>query len=247
MLNLRNILLLTAIIGIAGCKKKGNDEITPTPTAPVASFSFHLSPTNHAPSTATFTNLSTNATSYSWNFGDGSPASTSTDPTHTYTAAGTYTVTLTSTGTGGNNTVSTTVQILSPITIAKITKISLTQYPTRDSAGNPWDISNGPDIYFKIYKNDTAHIAADFTAMVDTDVTASTVTITPAAFQVFFSDTMYIAAFDKESTGPDTVMGKRVQPLVGFKIGDYTLSYPDSINIASSSDSLKFTIHLIWQ
>jgi len=236
-------LLLAAAIIFSSCKKKSSDE--ETPASPVAGFGNSLS-CPYVPATATFTNVSTNATSYSWNFGDGN-TSTETNPSHTYTVAGDYTVTLTATANGESNTVSTTLHILASHSIAKIAFIWLTQYPLLDSSSAPWDVSDGPDIYFKVYRNDTSNVV--LTTAVSNNVTAPPVTmnITPAYQVLSLNDIMYVAAFDKEMIGPDTVMGKRVAPLVGFRMSDYTCTYPSTINIASANDSLKFTIGITWQ
>ncbi|CAN5706772.1 hypothetical protein BH10ACT1_BH10ACT1_36180 [soil metagenome] len=76
---------------------------TPTPTAPVASFTA-APPSGPAPLDVAFTDTSSGApTSWSWNFGDGT-TSTAQSPVHRYTAAGSYTVSLTATNATSSST-----------------------------------------------------------------------------------------------------------------------------------------------
>jgi PKD repeat protein len=238
------IILISALV-FTSCKKKSSDESSPSP---VAGFQISILNCYQAPATVTFNNQSTNATGYSWSFGDNT-TSTEASPTHIYSAAGTYTITLTATGDGGSNTVSTTIQVSPGYTSAQITSITLAQYPKRNSSGNPWDADAGPDVYFKFFKNDTAHLLANYDSLTYNNLQATSLTIslsTPLLVSSL-SDTIYVSAFDKESTPPDSVIGKGSEPLVGFKLNDYRCSHPATIDVSSSADSLKFTIGLQWQ
>jgi PKD repeat protein len=238
------LILIAAASLFTSCKKKSSED---TPSLPSASFTYDFTATNFAPSQVNFHNTSTNATSYHWSFGDGGE-SVAQEQSYTYNGAGDFTVTLTATNSDGSNSSSQTIHIANA-TIAKVTQVDLTQFPVRDGAGNPWDAGSGPDIYFKIFQNDTAHVTGNYVSQVQTDYTGTSLSLTlstPCTVPSF-TDTMYIAAFDKETAGPDTVMGKGVAPLVGFKMSNYTTTHPSTINIASSSDSLKYTLHITWQ
>jgi len=76
-------------------------------------------PTTPAPATVQFTDTSRGgATGWTWDFGDGSTSSAQ-SPAHVYAGGGTYLVQLTVTGPGGEDTTSTTVQIVEPVPTAR--------------------------------------------------------------------------------------------------------------------------------
>jgi PKD repeat protein len=236
-----SLLLLSCVSLISSCKKSSSD--TP-PATPVASFTYSFTISAYAPAQVGFTNTSTNAATYNWDYGDGN-SSTVFSGTHTYAAGGDYTVTLTATGNGGSNTATTAIHVLNSPTIAKITSIQLTAYPAHDSTGANWDASDGPDIYFRIYK-DTS-IVANYDTTVFNNRTSPPVLLDLGAnpFQVSSSSftTIYsIAIFDKDSLPPDPLMGT----MVGFSISDYTTTNPSSFNV-TYDNSIKFTLGISWQ
>jgi PKD repeat protein len=241
---LKYSVLALAIVALASCKKKSSDD---TPTPPTASFTYDFTATSWAPAQVNFHNSSTSSATYHWSFGDGGE-SVAQEQSYTYNSAGDFTVTLTVTTSDGTTSTSQTIHI-GNATVAKVTQVDLTQFPARDSAGNPWDAADGPDIYFKIFQNDTAHVTGNYVSQVQNNYTGTSLSLTlsPPCQVPSFTDTMYIAAFDKEAVGQDSVMGKGITPLVGFKMSNYTTTHPSTINIASSSDSLKYTLHISWQ
>ena len=89
-----------------GCSKD-----TPAPVTPAPTVDFSYTGAGQAPSTVSFTSITTNATTYLWDFGDNG-SSTAQNPQHTYTSGGVFTVKLTATGGGGSNSVTKTVNII---------------------------------------------------------------------------------------------------------------------------------------
>jgi PKD repeat protein len=105
------VLLLTALIGMAGCKKNNYnfDDLPPT----VKSF-FSIGNTElKMDEPIQFKNESENAETYSWDFGD-ETKSTESNPIKTYNKAGTYTVKLKVVGAGGTGNYSRDLTIIDP-------------------------------------------------------------------------------------------------------------------------------------
>lgn len=119
-----NRTIRLVVVSDAGCRDTllrviNVTSLTPTPGAPVASFTFVSSSTQCLSGNAfTFSNTSTGTgNTYSWTFAGGSPAtSTASDPgTVTYASAGTHLVTLVATNVNGVSTTTQYAVIANPI------------------------------------------------------------------------------------------------------------------------------------
>jgi len=94
-----------------------------------------------------FIDKSTNAKNLSWDFGDGE-TETGTDPIHNYAKAGTYKVTLTATNGSKTSSISKDVVMKGGDYQQVFVKgVTIKKIPSTDSNGDPWDPSNGPDLY----------------------------------------------------------------------------------------------------
>lgn len=110
-----------------------------------------------AEDTVTFLSCSTGAVSYKWDFGDSITTSNKKDPTHVYTASGTYIVSLKVTNESGSKTTTQELIINEKVpTEMTISKIVISQWPDiNPSVNQPWDPSDGPDLFFDFYKGNT--------------------------------------------------------------------------------------------
>ena len=147
------LALGTAMLGLfAACSK--DSAPTPVETVPDPIASFTYSGARVTPAVIVFQNTSTNADSYLWDFGDGT-VSTDSCPTRTYDSASTYNITLRAIcrSTGRFDTAAQQITITPGRVFLEA--ISVVQIPFINSAGLPWDIGSGPDLYviFRDYTN----------------------------------------------------------------------------------------------
>lgn len=140
---MKKIICLITLLPLVFVSCSKNDE------APVSNFSFSGNE-NFAPCLVYFTNTSTNASSVEWDFGDGQK-STYTTPTHVFSKGGTYNVTLTTkNSTGTQNVLNKIITIKNAPTKVRINSITLTSMSFVTPTGGGWDLSDGPDLYFKM-------------------------------------------------------------------------------------------------
>ena len=238
------ILILTTIVS---CSKDSPTAPAVTP-APTVDFSY-LGANSPAPSTVSFTSITTNATNYLWDFGDNG-TSTVANPQHLYTASGVYTVKLTVTGAGGTTSTMKTVNIAAPLTNVKITKVTVVDIPfTKPGGTSGWDTDgSGPDVYFQIQDiNSTVLLDATSSARLS-DVTPSMLPFywtIPNPFVITdLTAPRYIQLFDYDSNPltPDEDMG-----YVGFTMSNYTTgssAFPTTVTATRNGVTVK--LDLIW-
>jgi PKD repeat protein len=214
--------LIFVILTIVSCSEDSPTAPAVTP-APTVDFSY-LGANSPAPSTVSFTSITTNATNYLWDFGDNG-TSTIANPQHLYTASGVYTVKLTVTGAGGTTSITKTVNIGAPLTNVKITKVTVEDIPfTKPGGTSGWDTDgSGPDVYFQIQDQIS-------TVLFDATSSARKNDITPSMlpFSWNFTNPFVITDltaprfielydYDFNPLTPDEVMG-----YVGFTMSNYT-------------------------
>lgn len=224
------------IIQLSACKKKEN----PPPAVPIANF-IYTGANTYASATVSFTSTSTDATSYLWDFGDNG-SSTEASPQHTYLNGGVYTVKLTVIGAGGSNSTTKTVNILNKPTTCSITNIKITAMPFVDASSVSWDLSSGPDVFFKIADVNNS-ILLDGKSSRFTDITQDSLPIswdltTPFSISPLNTDRI-ILVFDYDTLDPDDYIG-----YVFLNPSTYS-NYPTSINL--SKGGINITLTVTWQ
>ena len=122
--------------GDGGINSVEKTVIIQSENGPVADFTFSGSG-SRSPCVIDFTSTSLNATSWAWDFGDGQ-TSAEQNPEHIYTSGGDFNVQLTVTNVNGSNKMTKSVQILSPPSECKISKISIITCPLVDNTGAAW-------------------------------------------------------------------------------------------------------------
>jgi len=210
---------------------------------PTANFTFTGAGT--APSNVSFTNTSTNSISYSWDFGDGT-SSTLVNPNHSYTTGGSFSVILTATNTAGNNQISKIVNIASPPTKVKITKVTITNMPFVDGSGSSWDFSSGPDVFFKII-DQVNTVLFNGTSSIINDVIVSMLPISwnfTTPFEITdFNVSRFIDVWDYDTLDPDDNIG-----YVGFIMNNYTSgSNPYPLSVTETRNGITVKLDLVWQ
>ncbi len=136
-------VIALSFLFLASCTKEEKN-------LPTASFDFTLSQSK-APATVTLTNTSTNALNYTWETSDGK-TSTETNPAFTFAEGGTYEIKLTAFNNDGSTSHSKSVVIENRPIPVKLKILSL-DFTTWDPGA--WDASGAPDVYFKIWSNNT--------------------------------------------------------------------------------------------
>lgn len=218
--------------------------INVTPKAkPVADFSFTPS-TGMAPCEIYFTNATTGASSYSWDFGNGQTSSLQ-NPSLIYVEGGTYTITLTATGSGGTDKITKTITIKNAPTKLKVNSITLTGYPLTKADGSGWDLSSGPDLYFKLTDNDKTN---HFTSGIYNDVVKSNLPLKYTnGFPLTFSelDFEYIIRLMDDETPFADELGAYY-----FKIRNWMPTdgsdYPTTLFFDSNTSELEFYLDVEW-
>jgi len=238
MTKLNLVLIFFASI-ISGCIIEN-----PEP-APVASFSFSGND-NFAPCSVSFTNQSQNAELYAWDFGDGN-SSDEESPTHIFTNGGNFNVKLTVKNSDGvSNESSKIVAVLNQPTKLNLTKLALTAYPVTESDGGGWDVSDGPDLMFKVTDDNGTNY---FESGIIYDATSSSL---PYAFSnglpleiTDLSHKYLIQIYDYDDLNANDWMGGFY-----FTPSDYFPSdggsYPETISFSSENTDVKFTITIGW-
>ncbi|MEP7169387.1 MAG: PKD domain-containing protein [Bacteroidota bacterium] len=246
---IKNITCLPAIILTAfilnGCSKN-DDKVTPLQennTKPEVNFTFSNADI-FAPDPVSFANTTTNASSYKWYFGDGYSSGEG-NPVHIYAVGGAYTVKLVATGQAGTDSSTQTVSVLNAPTTLKITTIFLTDFSFTKSTGANWDLTNGPDVYFKITNSDSI-VYYDGISLLDSNVLQSDLPLvwnlaTPYII-TDFSKYKAIKIYDYDFPNPDEYIGK-----ASFTPSTYATAqvhYPDTINISTAD--VFITLSLKW-
>lgn len=211
---------------------------------PTANFSFSGGGCM-APCNVSFTNTSSNATSYLWDFGDGA-TSTSINPSHTYTTGGSFSVILKATNASGNNQITKNVNIASPPTKVKITKVTITNMPFVDGSGSSWDFSNGPDVFFNI-TDQVNNVLFNGTSSRINDVTSSMLPLSwnfTTPFEITnFNIGRYIDVWDYDTPDADDNIG-----YVGFQMSNYTSgSNPYPASVTKTQNGITVKLDLVWQ
>lgn len=238
-------VILCAFI-LNGCSK-GDEKYTPIPeeiSKPEISFTF-IGANTFAPAAVSFFNTTANASSYKWNFGDNHTGIEG-NPIHIYAVGGTFTVKLIATGQAGTDSATQTLSILNAPTKVKITGITLTDFSFVKTTGAPWDVANGPDVYFKITENDSI-VVFDGISLIDSNVVQADLPLKWTLATPFvindFSEYKAIKIYDGDAPGPDEYIGK-----AGFTPASYANAqdhYPDSIQINTAD--VFITLFLKWQ
>lgn len=142
---MRRILpvILLSFIFLTSCTKEEKN-------LPTASFDFTLSQ-SQAPATVILTNKSTNALNYKWETSDGK-TSTETNPKFTFSDGGTYEITLTAFNNDGSTSYSKSVVVENRPVPTKVRILSL-DFTNWGQSG--WDLTGGPDVYYKIWSGNT--------------------------------------------------------------------------------------------
>lgn len=198
-----------------------------------------------APCNVSFTNTSSNATSYSWDFGDGTN-STSANPSKTYTTGGAFSVILTATNAAGNNQITKIVNIGSPPTKVKITKVTITNMPFVDGSGSSWDFLDGPDVFFNI-TDQLSTVLVDGTSSRVSDATESMLPLSwnfTTPFEITdFNVSRFIDVWDYDTFDADDNIG-----YVGFVMNNYTSgSNPYPTSVTKTQNGITVQLDLVWQ
>lgn len=199
-----------------------------------------------APCNVNFKNNSTNATSFSWDFGDGT-TSTEEDPSKTYNTGGSFSVILTATNAAGQDQITKIVNIASPPTKVKITKITINDMPFVDGNGSSWDLSNGPDVFVNITDQSDNVLLDGESSRID-DVVSSDLPISWSLTTPFeitdFNVLRYIELWDYDSfLNPNDYIGS-----VGFTMKDYTSgNNPYPTNVTNSIGGITVKLDIEWQ
>jgi hypothetical protein len=198
-----------------------------------------------APCNVSFTNTSTNANSYLWDFGDGT-TSTAVNPTKTYTTGGAFSVILTATNAAGSNQITKIVNIASPPTKVKITKVTIINMPFVDGSGSSWDFVDGPDVFFNI-SDQANNVLFNGSSSRINNVTPSMLPLSwtfTSPFEINdFNVGRFIDVWDYDTPDPDDFIG-----YVGFVMNNYTSGsnpYPPSVTKTQNGITVK--LDLIWQ
>lgn len=226
-------LLTLSLLTLSFCKKED-----PQPL-PKACFTVETS-NSFTGDTVIFASCSTEADSYKWDFGD-SVTSNKKNPTHVYTASGTYDVTLKVTNSSGSKTVVNQVVINEMVpTKFTISKVVISQWPINSSLGQPWDPSDGPDLFFYFYRGNTQ-------LFYTTELKSNCVIGTPYTFDVDFpvtnSDLTSTYRFDfqdSDGTGLWEAMGG-----LGFQPLD---KHDDGVSVIKLTDTdWNIEVHVSWE
>lgn len=217
--------------------------------APTADFTFTLSSQN-APTSVSFSSITTNATTYFWEFGDGS-ISSSMNPQHTYTTGGNYTVKLTVTGSGGVKSITKSITIGNAISKVKITRIDIASIPSTNGVLN-WDsATDKPDIYMKLF--DETGAAGPRTAtiwnFIPSLTTTYSVTFTsPITSTDLINSVLKVQVWDDDSDNTFDLNGDDKIGEVPFTIRNYTSGankYPTMVT--ESSNGTMVIMYMTWE
>ncbi len=122
----------------------------------------------------------------------------------------------------------------------KITSIKLAQLPFVDNSGSSWDISSGPDLYYKLTDvNSTVYsTGSQFDDLTSPELPLiwnfqQTLQITN------LNTTFFVQFYDHDDIDSDDYIGG-----VGFKAGLYTDTYPTSIPL--SYNGINVVINGVW-
>lgn len=122
----------------------------------------------------------------------------------------------------------------------KITSIRLNQLPFVDNNASSWDISSGPDLFYKLTdaNNNVYAIGDQFDDLISTDLPLNW--NFTKAFQINNLNTSFFVQFyDYDDLDSDDYIG-----LVGFKASLYTTTYPTSIPLTYNGVSI--VINGVW-
>jgi PKD repeat protein len=236
---LLGLVFLTTTICFFSCKKTNSSSDLPTAE-------FNYSGANlPAPANVSFTSTSTNATSYSWDFGDNSTG-TGITTGHDYINSGVYTVKLTATNSKGSTSITKTVNIGTKLTKVKINKMQINNMPFLNSSGASWDISDGPDVYFKI-TDQSSNVLLDATSASRID------NLTSAMLPVYWNFTSpfvvndlaqsrYFDLYDYDILDADDYIN-----YAGVNFLNYTsLPNPYPNNVTFTQNGISITLDLTW-
>ncbi len=125
-------------------------------------------------------------------------------------------------------------------TAVKVTKIVLTSYIDTDVSGNPWDASDGPDLYININEG-TGAINYQLTE-VETNNTSGTATFT-SGFPYTISDPYTdwaVSLWDYDATGGDDLMGGY------YFTPDNETGFPTTITLYGGSGTINMKLYVTW-
>lgn len=211
---------------IVSCKKENDDASTP----PSITFTATSGYTITVPKTITFTASAPDADQVNWDFGDGSTGQGLTVQ-HSYTAYKNYKVKATAVKGSSSTTVTKDVPVTF-FTRVDVKGLRVIQIPPYKSGSQEWDAGDDPDITYRItFPGDTIYDAPS----VLNNTSSGYFSIVPPQSTYIFTDDVKIQLFDKD-TG--SVPDQETIGILKFKFCDYlpsTVSYPDSIDISTSS------------
>lgn len=140
---------------------------------------------------------------------------------------------------------STTINSLSPTSssLCAITKLELIKIPALQSDGSTWDMSSGPDVYFKIKKQDEVI----FESSVATDLDVSTL---PISFTKKFPFTLPYANNQYTILFYDYEQGSLFKD--DTYIDDFTFNPKDfqgqaKIEFSNENSTFQFTLEVEWE
>lgn len=121
----------------------------------------------------------------------------------------------------------------------KITNIKVTAMPFTDGGGGSWDISNGPDVFFRI-SDSGGNVLFDGEGAKINDVVAANLPIQwnfTSAYQITnITLNKYIHIYDYDTADPNDYIAS-----VPFKMEEHKSNYPSSITKVSGSLSVTIT------
>ena len=119
-----------------------------------------------------------------------------------------------------------------PITYSnfKITSVKINNIPFTDGNGSSWDVSSGPDVYFRLTdKNDTEYTKGTQY----NDILSSNLPFGwnfTKAFEINnLNTTFFVEIYDHDDLDSDDLIG-----IVGFNASYFTNGYPTSIPLSNS-------------
>ena len=242
---LKRVSILVVGVLVLSCS---SDSSTPSTPAPTVDF-IYSGANNPAPSTVSFTSTASNVTNYLWDFGDNG-SSTIANPQHLYASGGVYTVKLTVSGAGGTTSTTKTVNIGTPLTNVKISKVTIVNIPFIKSGGTSgWDTDGtGPDVFFQIQDQNSNVLFDQTSAGRTNNVTPSMLpfswNITNPFVITNLTQSRFIQLFDYDLITANKDMG-----YVGFLMTNYTTgsnAYPLTVTETNTTYGVTVKLDLIW-
>ncbi|MBC8464562.1 MAG: PKD domain-containing protein, partial [Bacteroidetes bacterium] len=213
---------------------------------PPAHFSF-TGANDPAPRKITFTKSSGTVIAWNWDFGDGS-TSVLASPSHIYTSGGSYSATLTAYGEENTqDIISKTVAIGNKPTMLKITSLKIWSIPFVNDNGVSWDLLDGPDVYFKIYKGSSELMSSTYYSDVTSgDLPLNWTNVFPLYLTSLYSQHT-ISVYDYEIIGgaDDFIGGYSFAPSNSMPTNGVS-SYPSYIDLSLSGSDVSITLYVEW-